>query len=78
MRAEIRTLTGAPSSILTQPAPPSLSITTMEEALPPLRRPYPATIGAEARGNRGYRPILGLLPVTINRPPAQVNMQSMN
>ena len=38
----------------------------------------PATIGAEARGNGGYRPILGLLPVTINRPPAQVNMQSMN
>ena len=30
MRADIRTLTSAPASILTQPIPPSLSITTVE------------------------------------------------
>ena len=77
MRADIRTLTSAPETILTQPIPPSLSITTMvdteeEETLPPLRRPHAATIRAEMRGNGGYRPILGLLPVTIRRPPAQV------
>ena len=77
MRADIRTLTSAPATILTQPIPPSLSITSTvdteeEETLPPLRRPHAATIRAEMRGNGGYRPILGLLPVTIRRPPAQV------
>ena len=82
MRADIRTLTSAPATILTQPIPPSLSITSTvdteeEETLPPLRRPHAAPFGTEVRGNGGYRPILGMLPVTIRRSPAQVDQTHM-